>query len=86
VRTLVTTFALGAAVVGVLVFVGALAVVTLADASGRSDVSVALGPLVLLAFERGPRGTGTTFGPALVLLPLLGGALNAVGAALLARD
>jgi hypothetical protein len=44
-----------------------------------------LGGLELVAFERTARGTATTFGPALAVLPFLGGALNAAGAVLLSR-
>jgi hypothetical protein len=57
----------------------------LADASGRETFAVGLGGLALVSFERTAHGTATTFGPALAVLPLLGGAINAAGAMLLRR-
>jgi hypothetical protein len=82
-RTVVTAFALGVAAVGALALVIALVAAALADASGREALRVGLGPLVLVEFERSAGGTATTFGPALFVLPLVGGALNAAGAAML---
>jgi hypothetical protein len=61
----------------------ALGLTALADASGRETFTLGLGGLELVSFERTARGTATTFGPALAVLPLLGGVLNAAGAALL---
>jgi hypothetical protein len=63
----------------------ALGLTALADASGRETFTLGLGGLELVSFERTARGTATTFGPALAVLPLLGGVLNAAGAALLRR-
>lgn len=63
----------------------ALGLTALADASGRETFILGLGGLELVSFERTARGTATTFGPALAVLPLLGGVLNAAGAALLRR-
>jgi hypothetical protein len=83
VRRLVIAFALGVAAIGVLAVVGALVVAALAEASERRELHVALGPLVVLEFERTAHGTSTTFGPGLIVLPLLGGLLNAAGAAIL---
>ena len=82
-RSLVIAFALGAAAVGVLAVVGVLLVAALAEASDRTQLHLALGPVALLDFERSDQGSSTTFGPGLVVLPLLGGLLNAAGAALL---
>jgi hypothetical protein len=82
-RSVVTAFALGVAAVGAFALVVALVLAALADASGRDALRVGLGPLVLAEFERSARGTATTFGPALFVLPLLGGLVNAAGAALL---
>ena len=82
-RGLVIAFALGAAAVGLIAVVGVLLVATLAEASDRTQLHLALGPLALLDFERSPHGSATTFGPGLVVLPLFGGLLNAAGAALL---
>lgn len=86
-RPLLTAFALGVVAVAGLALVAALVLAALADASGRDALRVGLGPLVLVEFERSARGTATSFGPALFVLPLVGGALNAAGAAMLrARD
>ena len=84
-RRLVIAFALGAATVAVLAVVASLVIAALAEASERRELHVGLGPLVLLAFERSARGSSTTFGPGLIVLPLVGGMLNAAGAALLER-
>jgi hypothetical protein len=82
----VTAFALGAAATALLAVAAALGLTALADASGRETFAIGLGSrLELVSFERTARGTATTFGPALAVLPLLGGALNAAGAALLRR-
>jgi hypothetical protein len=80
-----TAFALGAVATGLLVVALALGLAALADAGGRETFAIGLGRLELVSFERTARGTATTFGPALALLPLLGGALNAAGAAVLRR-
>lgn len=84
-RRLVIAFALGTATIAVLTVVGALLAAGLAEASGRRELRVALGPLVVVEFERTAHGSSTTFGPGLLVLPLLGGALNAAGAAILRR-
>lgn len=84
-RAALTAFALGAAATGLLVVAVALGLAALADAGGRETFALGLGGLDLVSFERTARGTATTFGPGLAVLPLLGGALNAGGAALLRR-
>lgn len=84
-RATVTAFALGAAATGLLAVAVALGLAALADAAGRETFAIGLDGLELVSFERTARGTATTFGPALAVLPLLGGALNAVGAVLLRR-
>jgi hypothetical protein len=83
VRGLVIAFALGAAAVGVIAIVLVLVVAALADASGRHELQLAVGPLVFLDFQRSAEGSSTTFGAGLVVLPILGGFLNAGGAAML---
>lgn len=82
-RRLVIAFALGAATIAVLAVVGSLVVAALAEASERHELRLALGPLVLLEFERGAHGSSTTFGAGLIVLPLVGGLLNAAAAAIL---
>ena len=82
-RAAVTAFFLGAAAIAALAFGAALVVVVLADASGRDELRVGLGSLELLSFERRREGSKTAFGPALLLLPVVGGLLNGVVAAAL---
>lgn len=82
---MLTAFGLGAAATALLAVAVALGLAALADAGGRDSFAVGLRGLELVAFERTASGTATTFGPALAVLPLLGGALNAAGAALLRR-
>jgi hypothetical protein len=82
---MLTAFALGAGATALLAIATALGLTALADASGRETFTIGLGGLELVSFERTARGTATTFGPALAVLPLLGGVLNAAGAALLRR-
>ncbi len=84
-RATLTAFALGAAATAVLAVAVALGLAALADAAGRETFAVGRGALELVSFERTAGGTATTFGPALALLPLVGGALNAAGAALVRR-
>jgi len=78
-----TAFALGVAAFGAVAVVGALAVSALADASGRSELTLAVAGLELLEFERTESGTTSAFGPALALLPVAGGLANAGAAWLL---
>ena len=84
-RALLIAFVLGCVSVGALATASALAVAVLAEANGWRDLRLAAGPLLFVAWERGEAATATTFGPGLVVLSLLGGALNAFGAALLRR-
>ncbi len=78
-----TGFLLGAAAIAALAFGAALVLVVLADASGRNTLSVGLGGIELLSFERRRAGSETSFGPALLVLPLLGGLLNGLAGAVL---
>jgi hypothetical protein len=86
VRRALTAFALGAVATGLLAVAIALGLAGLADAGGRETFAIGLGGLELVSFERTARGTATTFGSALAVVPLMGGAANAVGAALLRRN
>jgi hypothetical protein len=85
VRATLTAFALGAAATALFAVAVALGLSALADAAGRETFALGPGGFELVSFERTARGTATTFGPALAALPVLGGALNAAGAALLLR-
>ena len=84
-RAHLTAFVLGAAAAGALALVVAVAASILAEASGREALRVALLGVDLVAFERAPNGSSTTFGPGLPVLALLGGLANAVGAAAIRR-
>jgi hypothetical protein len=85
VRALVTAFLLGAAAAGALALVVAVTASILAEASGREALRVALLGVELVAFERAPTGSSTTFGPGLAILAFLGGLANALGAAAISR-
>jgi hypothetical protein len=85
VRALVTAFFLGAAAVAALAVVIALTAAILAEASGRPALHVGLLGVELVSFERSSAGSATTFGPALAVLPLVGGLANAAGAAVIGR-
>ena len=84
-RAHVTAFVLGAAAAGALALVVAVTASIIAEASGREALRVALLGVELVAFERAPNGSSTTFGPGLAVLALLGGLANAVGAAAIRR-
>jgi hypothetical protein len=83
VRLAVTAFLLGTAAVAALALGAAFVVIVVADASGREALRIGIGGVELLSFERRGARSETGFGPALVLLPLLGGILNAVSATVL---
>ena len=84
-RTVVIAFVLGAVALGTALSVAALVLGIVAQSGGWVSFRVALGPVLFLSFERLPGETSTTFGNGLLLLALAGGALNALGAALLQR-
>ena len=84
-RPVVIAFVLGAVAVGIAVSVAGLVLGVAAQSGGWESFRVALGPVLFLSFERMPGETSTTFGNGLLLLALAGGALNALGAALLSR-
>jgi hypothetical protein len=81
----VIAFVLGAVAVGLAASVAGFVLGVVAQSGGWESFRVALGPLLFLSFERVPGETSTTFGNGLSLLALAGGALNALGAALLRR-
>ena len=82
-RTAVTAFVLGATAVAAVAFGLAFVLVVLAEASGREALRVGVADVEFLMFERRPDGSETAFGPAFVLLPLLGGLANAGAAAVI---
>jgi len=80
----VRAFVLGAVASGLLAYALAATVAVLAQSGGRA-VDVRLGPLVLVAVQRAGTATATTFGSGLLAAAVLGGVVNALVAALLAR-
>jgi hypothetical protein len=85
VRVVVIAFVLGVTAVAIAVSVAGFVVGVAAQSGGWHSFHLALGPVVFLSFERLPDSTSTTFGNGLPLVALAGGALNALGAALLLR-
>jgi hypothetical protein len=67
-----------------LAYALAATVAVLAQSGGRT-VDVRVGPLVLVAVQRVGTATATTFGSGLLAAAVLGGIVNALAAALLAR-
>lgn len=84
-RALVIPFLLGAVAAGFAAGAAAVAVVIVADAGGWASFRAALGPLLLVEFERSGTATAATFGPGIAIAAVAGGLLNAAGAALLRR-
>lgn len=79
-------FALGLAAFGALGYTAAATVAFLAVGGEVGPHRVGIGPLLLVSVERVASGASeTTFGPGLLAVALLGGALNAVGAVALGR-
>jgi hypothetical protein len=76
---------IGFAVVGLIELIGLLALNAIGDARAWPSYDLRLGPILAFAYERSARGTAVTFGTGVFLLALLGGVLNAGGAAML-RD
>lgn len=84
-RPLVIPFLLGAAAVGFAAGAAVVAIVIVADAGGWESFRAALGPLLVVEFDRSATATATTFGPGIGVAALAGGVLNAVGAIFLRR-
>lgn len=76
---------IGFAVVGLIELIALLALNAIGDARAWPSWDLRVGPILVFAYERSARGTAVTFGSGVFLLALLGGVLNAGGAALL-RD
>lgn len=81
---LVKAAVLGALATGLLAYACAVGLAVLAQAGERA-LGIHAGPLVLVAVERTPGGTATTFGSGLLVVALLGGIVNALLAVALAR-
>jgi hypothetical protein len=78
-------FVLGTVVFAVLAYAAAVALALSATEGGWSALRIAVGPFLLVAVEQDGATTVTTFGTGIVLVGLLGGAVNAAAAAALAR-
>ncbi len=76
-------FLLGAAAGAVLVYVAA-ATTALAVTAAGGELSLAVGPVVILSVEGAAGGSETTFGVGLGVVAVLCGAGNALAAALMA--
>jgi hypothetical protein len=82
-RTVVIAFVLGVAAVAIAASAAGFVLAIAAQSGGWHSFRLALGPVLFLSFERLRDSTSTTFGNGLPLVALAGGALNALGAALL---
>ncbi len=84
-RRLLIPFAIGFAVVSLLELIGLFTLNVVAEHEAWESVDLRIGPMLLFAYERAPRVSVLTFGNGLLLIALVGGSLNAAGAALLQR-
>jgi hypothetical protein len=84
-RLALTAFLIGVGAIAAVLLVTALALGVVADAGGWRSFELSIGPLVVVEFMRSASSTATTFGPGVPALALVGGVLNAVAAAWLAR-
>lgn len=82
--SIVRAVVLGVVATGVLAYVLAGAVALVIAGSG-GDLRLATGPLLWLEVDQAPGGAAVTLGPGLVLLALLGGAINGLAGLLVGR-
>lgn len=82
-RALLTALLLGSAAAGLLAVAAVAGIGVAVDAVGGRGGSIAIGPLLVAAWERSGSGSATTFGPGLPVVALAGGLVNAAAAALL---
>lgn len=80
---LVKAFALGMVALAVLGY-AVVTVAAMAAVSAGREIEMSLGPIVVVAVDRVTGGTETTYGAGLLLVALLGGAVNAAAAGALA--
>lgn len=78
-------FTIGLAVVALLEVIALLTLNVAAERQSWQSFDVRLGPVLFFDYERTERATAVTFGSGLLLIALVGGGLNAAGAALLNR-
>lgn len=84
-RRLLIPFALGFAAFALLELIAMVALSLAAQQESWGSFDVRIGPVLLFAYERTARVSALTFGAGLLLLALVGGSLNAAGAAFLQR-
>ena len=85
-RRVVIAFAIGTAALAALVAVAGLVAGVTADAASWGSFRVAIGPFVVVEFDRIGRGSETTLGAGVAVVALAGGLANAAAAALLLRE
>ena len=78
-------FAIGTAALAAVVAVAGLVAGVAADAAGSSSFRVAIGPFVVVEFDRVGGGSETTLGAGVAVVALAGGLANAAAASLLLR-
>jgi hypothetical protein len=81
----VIPFTIGFAVVALLEVIALLTLNVAAERQSWPSFDVRLGPVPFFGYERAERATAATFGSGLLLIALVGGGLNAAGAAFLNR-
>ena len=84
-RTFVIALLLGGLAVAIALSVAGLVLGVVAQKGGWSSFRIAVGPVVLFAFERTRNVTSTTLGAGVPLAALGGGLVNALGAGFLRR-
>lgn len=84
-RRLLIPFTIGFAVVTLLELIAMLTLNLAAERNAWESFDLRVGPVLLFAYERSVRVSAVTFGSGLLLVALVGGGLNAAGAALLQR-
>jgi hypothetical protein len=86
VRAPMIAFALGAGAFGIALLAAGLALGIAAQSGGWPGFRIGLGSLTVLEFTHRGQTTSTTFGSGIVVVAILGGALNAAVAAFLGRQ
>ena len=84
-RRLLIPFAVGLAVGALLEIAALFSVNVLADAYEWGDFELHVGPFLLVAYEHTAHVATLSFGGGVFVLALVGGLLNAAGAAVLQR-
>jgi hypothetical protein len=85
VRRLLIPFAVGFGVIALLELIVMFTLNLAAARHAWGSFELRVGPVLLFALERSTHVSAVTFGSGLLLVALVGGSLNAAGAALLQR-